>query len=112
MDIHETQSELKDLLKKIQHPRIGAVLGLYEEIGEMAKAVMNWEMYGERNLDNLREECADAFFSLIDIANAYGIDLDQACSAKLAHTKSKVSTWETKYGPRLSKLRAILDHDI
>ncbi len=111
MDIRQTQLELKDLLKKVQHPRLGAVLGLYEEVGEIAKAIMNWEMYGERDVDNLREECADIFFSLVDIANAYGVDLDQACTTKLENTKSKITKWEKNYGPRLSKLRSILDHN-
>lgn len=111
MDIQKTQEELKGLLKNIQHPRLGAVLGLQEEVGEMAKAIMNWEMYGERDADNLREECADIFFSLIDVANVYGISLDQACQEKLDKTKLKINKWETNYGARLSKLRSILDHD-
>jgi NTP pyrophosphatase (non-canonical NTP hydrolase) len=110
MDIHATQVEMKELLKNIQHPRLGAVLGMYEEVGELAKAVMNWEMYGERDVQNLQEECADIFFSLIDIVNAYGVNLDEACVAKLENTKSKISKWEGKYGARLSKLRTILDH--
>lgn len=109
MELHTVQKEFKELLKNIQHPRLGAVLGLYEEIGELAKVLMNWEMYGERNRDNLREECADTFFSLLDVCNAYEIDLDAACTAKFNDTKSKISKWELKYGDRLRVLREKLD---
>ncbi len=111
MDIQQSQHELAQLLRKVRHPRLGTVLGLYEEVGELAKVLMNWEIYGERDRENLTEECADIFFSLVDIANAYGIDLDAACTRKLQITKDKISRWESKYGQRLSKLRSILDYD-
>ncbi|GEM_PF-1303194 len=112
MEIQKTQEELRQLTKEIQHPRIGTVLGLYEEVGELAKAVMNWEIYGEKDRDNFREECADVFFSLLDVANAYDIDLDTACESKIAITRTKIDSWVKKYGVRLGKLRSIYDkHD-
>jgi NTP pyrophosphatase (non-canonical NTP hydrolase) len=111
MTIHEAQRELAQLLSKVRHLRVGAALGLYEEVGELAKALMNWEIYGERDRENLTEECADIFFSLVDISNAYGIDLDAACTRKLHNTRDKVEKWESKYGQRLSKIRDIFDHD-
>lgn len=96
-------------MKEIQHPRIATVLGLYEEVGELAKAVMNWEIYGEKDKENFREECADIFFSLIDVANAYDIDLDVACESKLSNTRTKIDSWTKKYGDRLGKLRSKFD---
>lgn len=110
-DINRIQNELRELLKKIQHPRFGAVLGLYEETGELAKVIMNWEIYGEKDRDALQQECADVFFSLIDVCNAYQIDLDASCTAKLSNTREHIDQWEKKYGQRLEKLRSSLDKE-
>ena len=109
MKIRETQDYLADLLKNISHPRVGAVLGLQEEIGELAKNIMNWEIYDDRDADNLGEELADCFFSLIDIANAYKIDLESACNKKLDSIKNKVSGWEDKHADSLKGKRELFD---
>src|SRR3989344_8707568 len=109
MDIREIQYYLADLLKNIRHPRLGTVLGLQEEVGELAKNIMNWEIYDDRDADNLGEELADCFFSLIDIANAYKIDLESACNKKLDSIKSKVAKWEEKYASSLKQKRKLFD---
>lgn len=109
MDIAKTQLELRELLKSIQHPRLGAILGLHEELGELDKIIMNWEIYGERDRENLQQECADVLFSLLDVANAYDVELDAACRNKLEDTKKKIKKWERKYGTRLHNLRELLD---
>ncbi len=109
MDIRKTQYYLADLLKNVRHPRLGSVLGLQEEVGELAKNIMNWEIYDERDLANLEDELADCFFSLLDISNAYQVDLETACDKKLESMKNKVAGWEEKYASSLKKKRELLD---
>lgn len=111
MDIQTTQREVRRLLQHIQHPRVGTVLGLHEEVGELAKVIMNWEIYGEKDPKAFQEECADIFFSLLDICNAYGVELDSACAEKFEKTKSHIAEWEKKYGRRLESLRSLFDHE-
>ncbi len=109
MDINETQQHLASLLQKIRHPRIGAVLGLQEEVGELCKCIMETEIYGNNDLSHLGEECADVLFSLIDICNAYNINLAAVSAAKLKDIESKVPEWESKYGDAIKKRREVLD---
>lgn len=109
MHIHEMQTYLDILLKNIRHPRIGTVLGLQEEVGELCKCIMESEIYGNNDLNNLGEECADVLFSLIDICNAYSIDLAQVSENKLEKIKTKITEWESKYGESLRIRRELLD---
>lgn len=109
MDIQETQKYLEILLKNIRHPRIGTILGLQEEVGELCKCIMESEIYGNNDLSNLGEECADVLFSLIDICNAYGVDLSKVSTSKLEKMKDKINEWESKYGESLRIRREILD---
>lgn len=109
MKIRETQYYLADLLKNIKHPRIGTILGLQEEVGELSKNIMNWEIYDDKDIGNLEDELADCFFSLIDIANAYQIDLESACDEKLESMKEKIKGWEEKYVTSLEQKRKLID---
>lgn len=109
MNIKETQEYLDLLLKNIQHPRVGTVLGLQEEVGELCKCIMEWEIYDKTDKINLGDECADVLFSLMDICNAYNIDLAQCSEEKLENIKTKISDWEKKYGSSLKTRRDILD---
>ncbi|OGX07176.1 MAG: hypothetical protein A2Z88_01970 [Omnitrophica WOR_2 bacterium GWA2_47_8] len=109
MNISETQAYLNSLLQNIRHPRIGTVIGLQEEVGELCKCIMDWEIYGKTDKINLGEECADVLFSVIDICNAYGIDLEKVSEGKLNNMKVKIADWEKKYGESLKHRRDILD---
>ena len=58
-----------------------------EEVGELAKAMRNAKrMYQERrtevSLHNLKEEFADVLNYLLDLANYYHVDLEQAFREK------------------------------
>ncbi len=68
-----------------------------EEIGELAKAIRNrlnlYHESGKKIKNNeLEEEFADVFSYLLDLANQFDIDLDQAFRAK--DKKNKKRVWE------------------
>lgn len=68
-----------------------------EEVGELAKAIRNrLNLYHEtgKTIKNneLQDEFADVFSYLIDLANQFNIDLDQAFRAK--DEKNKKRVWE------------------
>ncbi len=109
MQVAQTQQYLNTLYQKIRHPRIGTVLGLQEEVGELCKCIMEWEIYGSADPVHLGEECADVLFSLFDVCNGYNIDLEAASERKLEYLKSKIGDWEAKYEESLRMRREILD---
>src|SRR5207253_3501603 len=56
------------------------VMDLVSEVGEVAKEVLKATRYGEHPFmpgDTWSEEVADVFFSLISLANATNVNLDQ-----------------------------------
>lgn len=78
------------------------MLFLTEEVGELAKAVRKEAgSYGYQkpdNTDHLAEELVDVFNYLLDIANVYDIDMEQAFRAKWKTNASR--TWSGKYGQK------------
>jgi len=103
--LDEMQQEQKELISGVEHPRLGDVLGLTEEVGELAKEVMEIEMYGENRQKELGIEVADVLFSLISLCNSYSLDLAAVYQDKLTTIREKVPEWHTKYGDSLKKLR-------
>ncbi len=68
-----------------------------EEVGELAKAIRNrTRLYAEQERAHkqteLEEEFADVFAYLLDLANYFKIDLEQAFRAKDAINQSR--TWD------------------
>lgn len=67
-----------------------------EEVGELAKAMRKAAgLYAEQAKQRdmpLEEEFADVLSYLLDLANAYGIDLEQAFRAKEQVNQSR--TWD------------------
>jgi NTP pyrophosphatase (non-canonical NTP hydrolase) len=67
-----------------------------EEIGELAKAIRKRSgLYTEKAKQNdfeLQEEFADVLAYLLDLANCYGVDLEQAFRAKERVNDARV--WE------------------
>lgn len=57
-----------------------------EEIGELAKAIRKthglYQEHARQNSLNLEEEFADVLSYLLDLANCFGVDLEQAFRAK------------------------------
>lgn len=68
-----------------------------EEVGELAKAIRNHtRLYAEQERAHkqteLEEEFADVFAYLLDLANYFNIDLEQAFRAK--DTVNQSRTWD------------------
>ncbi|MEY4745011.1 MAG: hypothetical protein RL272_956 [Candidatus Parcubacteria bacterium] len=63
---------------------------LSEEVGELAKELRrSWK----RGMDGVRPEAAselaDVFMYLVDLANAFGVDLEQAVREKIAYNDAR-----------------------
>ena len=67
-----------------------------EEIGELAKAIRKtrglYQEHARPNIHSLEEEFADVLSYLLDLANAFGVDLEQAFREKERANASR--TWE------------------
>lgn len=76
------------------------MLFLTEEVGELAKAIRKeLGTYGyekPEDTEHLAEELVDVFNYLIDIANVYDVDMEQAFRAKWRKTATR--TWHGEYG--------------
>lgn len=101
------QAEIVETLRPVRHPRVGAALGLTEEVGELARLVMEREVYGQQPADQskLGAELADIFFLLCELADGYQIQLGTAIADKLHQIVQKLPDWREKYGPHLAKMR-------
>jgi len=116
--LNELQTEARNLLgDELKHPRLGATLGLVEELGELVKEVMSVEIYGS-GPDNpnwptqkaaFEAEVGDILFSLFEVCNAYDIDLESSYAAKFAKIAAKHADWLQKYAPSLTDRRQQLD---
>jgi NTP pyrophosphatase (non-canonical NTP hydrolase) len=67
-----------------------------EEVGELAKAMRKtaglYEEHAKRRSMSLEEEFADVLSYLLDLANCYDVDLEEAFRAKEQVNQSR--TWE------------------
>lgn len=69
---------------------IHAVLGLADEVGEMAKALKSHLYYGtEFDLDNLAEEIGDALWYVALLSDAIGMPLSQIMRANIAKLRAR-----------------------
>lgn len=110
MDIKSTQKKLFELLKNVEYPRIATIIGLQEEIGNLSGCIMDIEIYNDKTkIINLGKNTANTLFSLIDICNAYDIDLEFFSFQRLCDIESRISSWEKDHGKNLEKLRYKLD---
>ena len=107
--LSQIQKKQSELLKGIEHPRLGNILGLFEEVGEVAKEITEIEMYGQSKQVDLGKECADVLFSLLSLCDSYGINLSDEYTAKVEEIKGKIPEWKVKYGKTLGDLRRKLD---
>ena len=78
-----SQKKVEKFVKKyrLQHRPEIAVLDLVSEIGEVAKEILEASDYGKKppkNPKQLKSELGDSLYSLINLANYYNIDLEQA----------------------------------
>jgi NTP pyrophosphatase (non-canonical NTP hydrolase) len=107
--LSQMQQEQGELLKGIEHPRLGNVIGLFEEVGELAKEITEMEMYDQPKQKDLAKECADVLFSLLSLCDSYGINLSDEYIAKLEEIRKKIPDWRVRYGKTLEGLRKKLD---
>jgi NTP pyrophosphatase (non-canonical NTP hydrolase) len=115
--LKERQDEARDLLgEELKHPRLGAVLGLSEELGELVKEIMELEIYNkpefpldEETRQKISAEVGDVLFSLFEVCTAYGIDLETAYDYKLDKIRSKRDKWLVDLGDKLIQRRKELD---
>lgn len=114
----QLQAEAQALLgEELKHPRLGATLGLVEELGELVKEVMEVEIYGhgpnnpkwEQQRAAFEAEVGDILFSLFEVCTAYDIDLETAYNAKFAKIASKHDLWIEQLGTNLQERRKQLD---
>src|SRR5438874_550320 len=109
--LRERQAEAAEMLgDNLNHPRLGATLGLVEELGELVKEVMELEIYQQAGArPKMEDEVADILFSLLEVCSAYGIDLETVYDRKLAKIRLKLPDWEEKYSAGLKQMKAKLD---
>ncbi|NWJ46549.1 MAG: hypothetical protein HXX08_11775 [Chloroflexi bacterium] len=111
--IAERQREAAQMLgDDLKHPRVGAVLGLVEELGELVKEVMECEIYGVDNPElrhKMGDEVADVLFSLFEVCSAYNLELEEVYDRKLDKIRGKLPEWQLKYAEGLRRVRARLD---
>jgi NTP pyrophosphatase (non-canonical NTP hydrolase) len=96
----------------LKHPRLGAVLGLVEELGELVKEVMEAEIYSQDSPElraKMGDEVADVLFSLFEVCTAYGLNLEDVYERKLQKIIAKSPEWREKYSEGLRQVRARLD---
>ncbi len=110
MKISDAQKLSADLLKNVMHPRLGAFIGLSEEVGELANEIMQIEIYKqESSTTKLSGEIADVLLSLIEICNHYDIDLEESFKKKIEDIKTRVPKWEASFGKSLALARRKYD---
>lgn len=109
--LRERQTEAAEMLgDNLNHPRLGATLGLVEELGELVKEVMDLEIYRQSAArPKMDDEVADIFFSLLEVCTAYGIDLETVYNRKLAKIRGKLPEWQEKYSANLIEMKKKLD---
>ena len=109
--LRERQSEAAEMLgDNLNHPRLGATLGLVEELGELVKEVMELEIYRQSEArPKMEDEVADILFSLLEVCTAYGIDLETVYDRKLNKIRGKLPEWEAKFSANLKEMKAKLD---
>ncbi len=110
MKISELQEKIGVLFKNIAHPRIGAYIGLTEEVGELGKEIMEKEIYGaDIDKEKIAAEAADIIFSTVELCNLYGIDIQTELLKKLNKISAKIPDWEKKYSEILKRKRERFD---
>lgn len=110
MQINEIQKFCYELLSRIAYPRVGTIIGLQEEVGKVAKIIMDVEIYGKRFEKKLFEKkCSELFFSFIDLCNSYDVNLENVSKTRIKEIKKKIEKWEKEHGDTLEIKRKKFD---
>lgn len=89
-------------LHEMESPVEHRVLDLVSEVGEMAKDVLKMSDYGRKDFvkGDLKNELGDVMFSLANVANYFGVNLEEAANLAM-----------DKYSSRLDKGSADSEND-
>ena len=91
----KSQDEVKEFTKKNRlsaSPEVH-MLDLMSEVGEIAKEILKATDYGKKEFksrEELKSELGDAFYSLLTVANACNVDLEQALKLVLNKYKKRL----------------------
>lgn len=90
------QQKVKEFAEKynLTHGAEIAALDLVSEIGEVAKEILKTTDYGKKpakHREELKAEIGDVFYSLINLANYYNIDLEEALEIVLKKYEERLN---------------------
>lgn len=110
MNLDEVQIFCKELLSKVNYPRVGTVIGLQEEMGKLCGAIMDLEIY-EKPVDRkkLERQFSEFFFSYVDLCNAYEVSLSETSNSRVKEMRKKIELWERENSEVLSSKRRKMD---
>ncbi len=77
---------------KLESPIEHRILDLISELGEISKEVLKMSNYGRKKIKikkEIKQELGDVFFSLINTANYFKVDLEKALSLVLKKYKKR-----------------------
>ncbi len=110
MQLNEIQKACSDLLSRVRYPRVGTIIGLQEELGKLAEAIMDLEIYGKPfDKERLDKRCAEVFFSFIDLCNSYDINLEKISDDRIKEVRRKIEKWEKEHGEVLREKKEKFD---
>jgi NTP pyrophosphatase (non-canonical NTP hydrolase) len=100
--LRDLQARLADVLRGLAHPPLASAAALSEEVGEVAKHLLDHHGYGKPlSADALAGELADVLVCLNEIATLHGIDLGAAMLAKLDDLAARAPKWRKDLGAAL-----------
>jgi NTP pyrophosphatase (non-canonical NTP hydrolase) len=100
--LRDLQARLADVLRGLAHPPLASGAALSEEVGEVAKHLLDHHGYGKAlDAGALGAELADVLVCVCEIATLHGIDLDASVRGKLADLASRAPGWRKDLGAAL-----------
>jgi NTP pyrophosphatase (non-canonical NTP hydrolase) len=100
--LQSVQSGLAEILKGLAHPPLGSAAALSEEVGEVAKHLLDHHGYGKPlDVAGLGGELADVLVCLCEIATLHRIDLGEAVVRKVADLSARAPGWRKDLGAAL-----------
>ncbi len=96
MEIQELQEEAEKIINMIDektnasHTNETTLLHIIEEIGEISRQINNPKLKRqETDIENLKEEIADAILLISKLANNYNINIEEAIMSKIKKLKQR-----------------------
>lgn len=94
----ELQEKVKSFCRRnnLESPIEHRSLDLVSELGELSKEVLKMSNYGRDELTyrtELKEEIWDVFYSLINLANYFHIDLEESLADVFKKYEKRLTKW-------------------